>query len=170
MPVEGAEPGCRVMREIDVNAVGSGGATGASGGGVWGAVHAGMDVNGTKVRVLQTTVEELKRAVEELRQRMQESAALERQVRVALGEARGRERAAAQRLAAEGARVHALEIMRMNGTYPGSWCMCVCSHLDRGKRDGARGPGGEGGLVRGARCVTATVYPYCWLPVISRRA
>eukprot|EP00892_Ulva_mutabilis_P007862 jgi/Ulvmu1/5448/UM224_0003.1 len=44
-----------------------------------------------------------------------ESAALERRVRELLAEARARERNGAQRLAAEAARVHALEIMRMNG-------------------------------------------------------
>lgn len=112
------------MREIDGNAH----------GGDWGLVagrgekEGGVDVSGAKVRVLECAVGELRAAVEGLRRRLQESAALERRVRELLAEARARERTSAQRLAAEAARVHAVEIMRMNGAAPvqfGACCVFV---------------------------------------------
>eukprot|EP00892_Ulva_mutabilis_P007861 jgi/Ulvmu1/5447/UM224_0002.1 len=104
----------RAMREIDGNAQGGGWGAVAGRGGREGAATPAVDVSGTKVRVLECAVRELRGAVEALRQRLQESAALERRVRELLAEARARERNGAQRLAAEAARVHALEIMRMN--------------------------------------------------------
>ena len=120
----------RAMREIDENApAGYGRRAGGTAG-----KEGGVDVTGTQVRVLGCTVAELRRAIAGLQQRLQESAALERRVRELLAEARGRERTGAQRLATEAARVHALEMMRMNGARASLplqlWLLLRLPHVD----------------------------------------
>ena len=118
------------MREIDENAPAGYGRRAGGTAGKEGVV----DVTGTQVRVLECTVAELRRAIAGLQQRLQESAALERRVRELLAEARSRERTGAQRLATEAARVHALEMMRMNGARASLplqlWLLLRLPHVD----------------------------------------